>query len=237
MREVFSSAFSNYRQHFWLITSLTLVVWLPYDLVQSYLEYHVWDEEDSDEALNFTIFYETCWFVFSLIICVIPTAGILYSLELSASGVRPTFGSALKAGLAYWPRMFFTYLLLGVLLVCGFIFFIVPAIIVLIRCAVVEQLVVREKLTGMAAITRSYALTKGRFWQLLGWFTVASGGAFLVGAPLLFVAFIPALDWWLPSGIAFTLFGIPLTFTAVFGWAVLNFLQKNELQHQMRPPF
>lgn len=217
MGTLLTTAFAHYRQHFWLIASLTLVVWLPCDLIQSYLEYHVFDPEDTRASFKLSQF-------FSSFFGIIAVAGILQSLDLSAAGIRPTFAMAMGAGFSYWPRMWFANFLFGLAFIIGFLLLIVPAFILLIRCALLEQVVVRETVTGVTAIQRSFALTKGHFWKVCGWFFVASMIAFSVGFPLLFLTLIPVLDWWLPDGIFTALYGIPSMYIVVFGWVVYNHL-------------
>jgi len=233
MRELLSTAFSAYRQQFRLIVLFALVVGLPSELLYSYV-YYEGLEEDGDTLLIYKVLSIVASVV-NLALAIIPTVGILYSLELSASGVRPTFRTALKGGFAYWPGMAWTYVILGIILVCGFVFLIVPAVIFYVRTAVAEQLVIREKISGMAVVERSFALTKGRFWPLFWWFSIVWTGTLLIAVPFLYVPHIPHCDWWLPDAVSQTLFYIPLTFTTVFGWAVLNFLQEKERQSQPPP--
>lgn len=228
MRELLSTAFSTYRQHFWLIASLTFVVWLPCDLIQSYCEYNVFDEENTGMSLRMSRFFASFG-------GIIASAGILHSLDLSAAGVTPTFKSAIGAGFAYWPRMWFANFLFGLAAIFGLILLIVPGVIVFVRCSILEPIVVRESVTGVTAIQRSFALTKGRFWQLAGWFLVAGLASSLAVIIIGTLFLVPAFDWWLADAIISSLSAIPAAFITVFGWAVLNFLQEKEQQSQPPP--
>lgn len=222
MRKLFSTAFSTYCQHFWLIASVTLVVWLPYELVDSYLNYHVLEEDNFFLFLGPSLFFAVC-------IGAIANAGIIHSLDLTAAGIKPKFGSAIRAGFRYWPRMWLASVLMSFAAIFGLILLIVPGVIVMVRGLVVEQIVVREKLSGIAAIRRSFALTKGRFWLLAGRLLVV-----LIAVILVFVTSVyitePVVNGWMSDAIVSALSSIAGTFFVVFAWVVLNFLQENELQ-------
>ena len=94
--------------------------------------------------------------------------------------------------------MWMTRLLVGLTFILGLILLVIPGIYLLVRLAFIEQIVVCERLSGTAAMRRSFELTKGRFWQmiLLGLVLVAIMIPVIVCVTLPF-AFIPVLDHWL----------------------------------------
>lgn len=85
-------------------------------------------------------------------------------------------------------------------IIIGFIFFIVPGIIVACRLAFVSFLVMDKNMEPMAAIEKSWAMTKGHGWRIFGMallaipIFIAGLICFIVGA---FVAFV-----WIKSAFA-----------------------------------
>ncbi len=54
------------------------------------------------------------------------------------------------------------------LIIIGFVFFIIPGIILACRLAFVSYLVMDKNMDPMAAIEKSWAMTKGHSWRILG---------------------------------------------------------------------
>lgn len=131
--------------------------------------------------------------------------------------------------------MLWAQLLFGLSLLIGFVLLIVPGIILLVRGSLFEAVVVRERLTGFAAIQRSFELTKGCFWRLVGWSIASSFLAFLASLPLFFASLIPFLDWWLPDGVLTACSDIVLAYLTVFIWVMFDYFQA-EWERQRNEP-
>ena len=85
-------------------------------------------------------------------------------LKGEIKGVKETFKLA-------WPRVgnyAITTILVGLLLLGGFLLLIIPGILVLVWFAFANYIVVTEKIGARDALRRSKALVKGYFWQVLG---------------------------------------------------------------------
>ncbi len=88
-------------------------------------------------------------------------------------------------------RVFGAMVLYGLLVMVGFILFILPGIYLLVRGIYIPYALVREDLGVIDAIRRSWALTKGFWWVTalrFGWFALAAGAgsaviAILAAAP------------------------------------------------------
>ena len=100
----------------------------------------------------------------------------------------------LLAGFHNYLNVILANLLKVALVAMGFLFFIIPGIILLCRLAFVSYVVMDEGLDPVQALERSWKLTKGIGWDI---FAMAIISFFLVigGLILLIVGIFPALIW------------------------------------------
>jgi len=187
----FSNAWSIYRARFGLIAAVVATIWIPCELIDSYLTYFVIDPENLRAQIRLSQFLDN-------FIGIIATAGVT-CIALNAGSERKTsYGEALGTGFKSWGRMWITRFLFGVAVIVGLLLLIIPGIFLAVRLGLGEAVVIAEGKSGPAALRRSYELTRGRFWPLLG----IIGLIILICLPLLLLtslpaAFIPQLDHWL----------------------------------------
>lgn len=188
---ILSNAWHVYRQHFGLIALVVIVVWLPCELLSSYLDAFVFDPDDLRGSFKVTQFLDN-------FVGIIATAGVTFIALTARSGQPVTFGNAVGAGFTAWGRMWWTRFLSGIAVLVAFLLLIIPGFYLLTRLCFVESIAVVERISGARAMRRSFEITKNRFWK-----------TFRLGVVLLFVLlvpgavvilptiFIPALDYWL----------------------------------------
>lgn len=210
-----------YRTHFGLIAAITIMVWLPCDLIQTYLESEVFGENAIWSPLFSSQFL-------SVFIGILSQAGILCVLEQDAAGKVPSIRGCLSQGLEHWPRLVIAQFLFTLGFLIGFALLIAPGVVFGVRCSVLGPMVIRERITGMRAIGRSFALTQEYFWKLLGWGLMIT----VYTVPVMFLIHIPtffsSLDWWLPHALESTLSNVVVSFFTVFMWVVYDELLKQE---------
>jgi hypothetical protein len=101
----------------------------------------------------------------------------------------------MEIGFRNWGRLFGARFLTGILVLLGLIAFIIPGIVLLVRYAFLDEVVVLEGADALEARRRSTELTVGRRWQIL-----AAGFLFFVSFMLcsfvvqLSLALLPELD-------------------------------------------
>jgi hypothetical protein len=99
---------------------------------------------------------------------------------LIRGAAQATVGDAVDVETSYkWGLRKFGWVLLvsiatGIMVVIGFILLIVPGVILLTRFTVAIPALVIEDRKGIEAIDRSWNLTKGHFWHVLGTVVVAA---------------------------------------------------------------
>lgn len=188
---ILKHAWDLYRKHFGVVAAVVVVIWLPLDLLSSYMDYFVFDPDDIRRSFKFSQFLDN-------FVGIIATAGVISIGYTSYLGQYPSFGGAMSIGAGSWGRMWWTRFLTALALILGLLLLVIPGIYLLVRLALVEPIAVCERVSGSAAMRRSFELTKGRFWQvfLLG---LVFGGVMIaaLACVVLPIIFIPALDHWL----------------------------------------
>ncbi len=184
-------AWDLYRKHFGVVAAVVIVIWLPLDLLSSYMDYFVFGPDDFRKSFKFYQFLDN-------FVGIIATAGVISIGYTSCLGQRPSFRGAMSVGANSWGRMFWTRFLAALALVLGLVLLIIPGIYLLVRLALVEPVAVCERISGSTAMRRSFELTKGRFWQVfLLWLAFGAVMIAALACVILPAIFIPALDHWL----------------------------------------
>jgi hypothetical protein len=184
-----------YRQQFAVISAVVIVVWLPCELLSTYLDAFVFLPDDFQSSFN----------VAKILDCVcgiIAVAGVTV-ITLNAESVpRTSFGAAMGLGLDAWGRLLWTHFVAGFVVLLSFLLLIIPGFYVLTQLCFLDAVVVAERHSGMRAVYRTFALTDGRFWMTFRFAAVALFLKFLPMAAIIFpmsvlAAFLPAFDHWL----------------------------------------
>jgi hypothetical protein len=191
-RDVLRETLRLFAAHLHLFTMIALTVWLPGHLVINYLDFFAGGPPGSTEAAARGI---RVFLVVEAIFGPLVGAATLAALARIKRGEPVSYGQALAAGLAAWPRLFIARLVEGAIVLVGLVALVVPGFILLVRVSFVDALVVLDGAPLGAALRLSNALTAGRraaiFWTggalLVGVFSVATTLSVLAGAAEHFV--------------------------------------------------
>jgi hypothetical protein len=188
---VLKQAWKLYRAHFGVIAAVVIVIWLPLNLLSSYMDYFVFEEDDFRKSFKFYQFLDN-------FVGIIATAGVIFIGYTTYFGQSISFGKAMNVGLGSWGRMWWTRFIWALVIILGILLLIIPGLYLIVRLAFVEPIAVCERVSGIAALRRSFELTKGRFRQvaLLGFvfITITLVPIVLLILPAIF---FPVLDHWL----------------------------------------
>jgi len=188
-------AWELYWKHFGALATIMLVVWVPCEFAENWIEYHLLNPDNAGSTFRLERFVDN-------FIGIIATSGVYYYLNEVEVRSDASVGQAFNVGFSYWWSMFVTRFIVGVGLILGFLLLIVPGIYLAVRLSLCELLVVTEDMAGLDCARRSFELTKGRFWRLFGWLVVGALPAVvpLIGIGLV-LALVNGLDNWLASAI------------------------------------
>jgi Membrane domain of glycerophosphoryl diester phosphodiesterase len=120
---------------------------------------------------------------------------------LIRGATQATVGDVVDVEASYrWGLRKFGWVLLvsiatGLMVVIGFILLIVPGVILLTRFTVAIPALVIEDRSGIEAIDRSWHLTKGHFWHVLGTVVVAALIAGVVSGIISTIGVVAGTSW------------------------------------------
>ncbi len=192
---IIREAWGLYWKHFSALATIMLMVWVPCEFAQNWIEYHLFSPDNVGATYRLERFVNG-------FIGIIATSGVYYYLNEVKVRSDASVGQAFSMGFKYWGWMFGTRLVMGIGLLLGFLLLILPGIYLWVRWSLSELLVVTEGVAGTSALRRSFDLTKGKFWRLFGWLVVGSLPALvpMMGIEAV-LSLVSALDNWLANAI------------------------------------
>jgi len=158
---IMGRAWQIFRERFWLIACTVMLIWVPCELLSSYMDSFVFGEDDLRKSFKFAQFLENFF-------GIIATAGVIHVALHHSAGESTSFGQAVAAGLKAWPRMWWTRFISTLVLVLSLLLLVVPFFYLYPRLGLLESVVVSERISGTAAMRRSEELVRGRYWQVAG---------------------------------------------------------------------
>jgi len=112
----------------------------------------------------------------------------------AARDQRPQFEALILGFKERYLHVVLSNLLVTALIMMGFIFFIIPGIIVWCRLIFVSYLVMDKKLDPVVAVEESWKLTRGHGWRIFA-MGLVSIFIFILGLVLLIIGTLPAVMW------------------------------------------
>jgi hypothetical protein len=155
----FAEAFRLLGSNFVLFSAIILTVWLPGNIFANYLTFFV---PSADE------FARSYWIGsgIELIFGPIYIGALIDALSKLKAGERPGYVESITVGFRTWGRLFVVQLLASILIGLAFVFFLIPGIVLTVRYALINPVVVLEGARTDRARRRSTELTRGARWQI-----------------------------------------------------------------------
>lgn len=204
---IMSRAWRIFHERFMQIAVTVMLIWVPCELLSCYMDAFVFGEDDLRKSFKFAQLLENFF-------GIIATAGVIHVALHHGSGTPVSIGQAFIAGLKAWPRMWWTRFLTGLLLILSFLLLVVPFFYLYPRLVLVDSVVICERLSGNAAMSRCQQLTQGRYWQVAGLLLILM---LIVGVPIVLIAVLSVLeiipDFWIVDAA----FSVVIDITAAYG--------------------
>jgi hypothetical protein len=130
-------------------------------------------------------------------------------------GEQVTVGRTLRFALSRLPAILWVTIITSVVTLVGFILLIIPGIIALVRLTLTPAVVVVEDIRGTSAVSRSWNLTGGHFWRVLGTLIlsalITAIGAAIITIPTELAATFLGSDAWPISALGTALASVLIT--------------------------
>jgi hypothetical protein len=188
--EALSSAITIFSKNVWLITKLVLVIVTPFEIFKA-LSLRA-------ETGNWQLIVGTV--ALQIFCSVLIAPALIYALmKVMQTGVTPGINQSYRWGLSKLIKVCLCTLLAWVFIMFGFALFIIPGIILFLAFELVYPVAVLEDRTITGTLKRSYDLTKGHRWNILGATFLMSMLTSIAGAPVMIAVTwltFEGLDFW-----------------------------------------
>jgi uncharacterized membrane protein len=161
MLAILSESFRLFATHFRLLAAIILSVALPGNLAMQFLA----QGNSSGGMAGANPGAEWSGFLW-MIVAPISSAAVVYALSEITSGRPATYRESMAVGFRNWGRLFGATFIADLYIALGLIALIVPGLILLVRYALLDPVVVLEGQGITASRARSTALTAGRRWPI-----------------------------------------------------------------------
>ena len=165
--EILDMGFRILRNHFVLLAGLQAIVFVPPRLVADSLTR---GSDFPDPVVVLVGMLPV--FLALLILQPIIMAAITHAIGENYLSRSVTFGGALRFALSIVLPLLGTWILASIIVMVGFVLFIVPGVILALMFALLTPVMVTERVFGLTAMERSWALMKGNMLLALGLFLV-----------------------------------------------------------------
>jgi len=183
--DVLGPAFKLYFKNLWLITKIVFVVVAPFEVFNALSLnqglHGDWQLTLGTSALDF--------------ICkVLIAPALIYSLmKLLQTGTAAGVAESYRWGLGKLVTQGLSVIIASVLIGLGTLFFVVPGIILAVAFYLIYPVAVLEQHSASETLSRSYQLTKGFRWKILGaafvvWLLTMGVGLAVNAIPVFFLA-------------------------------------------------
>jgi hypothetical protein len=172
--EAFASGTNLFLSNALLVIAVVVSVWLPINLVMSYLNYYVHEEGDIGAYFRAQSIADGVF-------------GILSDAAVIAIGYRSlkkqevSYGEAMGTAASLWGRFLIAGIAAGIAQVLGLLCFVIPGVYLMTCLGFLGPVLVVERPKTADAFRRCIELVKGRFWVSLGVMFLTSLAVLIAG--------------------------------------------------------
>lgn len=184
--DILTAAFEIYKQHWQTLITIVAVVVIPLTFIQYFLGDQLVTESEvvvnqttgaitvSGDDFGSNLLALLVVSVIGILITLVLTGAITRAAAGSLIGETPTPGDAFSYGFGRLGSILLVGILVALIVLGGLILLIIPGIIFGVKLLAALPALVVENQRGTKAISRSWSLTSGHFWRVLGAYLVAA---------------------------------------------------------------
>jgi glycerophosphoryl diester phosphodiesterase family protein len=225
--EILSTAFDIYKEHWQGLITIVAVVVVPLTLIQYFLTDSVFAPDEQGVVFGdntVTVSGGRSLWMSLLVLGISALIGVLITQVLLGALTRAGAGTVVgqpvsvsesfQFGLERLGPILLVGILVALIVFGGFLLLIIPGIIFAVKLTVAIPALVVENRRGTDAISRSWNLTSGHFWHVLGTIIVA---AIIAGIITGILGAIGGSNWFVRAILASIGAIITQPFTALVG--------------------
>lgn len=173
--ESVGSTVTIFSKNFWLITKLVLVVVTPFEIFKAL--------SIGETAGNWQLVIGTLGLQIFCSVLIAPA--LIYALmKVMQTGVAPGINESYRWGISKLINLLLCTAMVAVLVSVGFALCVIPGIFLYLAFELVYPIAVLEGGSPIAILKRSYAITEGHRWNILGATFIMSVMLAVASAPL-----------------------------------------------------
>jgi len=174
-----------------LFSSIVLTVWLPGSILLVCLRLYVFPETAGGDELRIFLQELRVYNAIELAFGPLYLGAIFYAAAQLKQGLPATYRQSMTHGARRSFKLFATRIGTGFMVLGGLIIFIIPGIILALRFALVDPVVVLEGVEGASARSLSTKLTQGKRWSILGTLILTFIGVVIAINLISFILYLP----------------------------------------------
>lgn len=151
-----------------LFSLIVLTVWLPGSILLVYLRLYVFPEAIGENELQIFLQEYRVSNAIEAVFSPFYIGAILYAASQLKKGFRPTYTESIAHAARRSFKLLGTRIGTGLIVLAGLIALIIPGVILALRFALIDPIVVLEGVEGVRARNLSVQLTQGKRWSILG---------------------------------------------------------------------
>ncbi|MBW4551195.1 MAG: hypothetical protein KME35_08815 [Aphanocapsa sp. GSE-SYN-MK-11-07L] len=174
-----------------LFSSIVLTVWLPGSILLVYLRLYVFPEATGGDEFRMLAQELRVSNAIELAFGPIYVGAILHAASRLKQGLRTTYGESMSHAARKSFKLLGTRIGTGLIVLAGFIALIIPGVVLALRFALVDAVVVLENVEGKNARNLSARLTQGKRWNILGTIVLTLLGVVIAISLISFILYLP----------------------------------------------
>ena len=151
-----------------LFGSIVLTVWLPGSILLVYLRLYVFPGTTGGKEIQMFVQEYRVSNLIELAFGPLYVGAILHAASQLKQGLHPTYRQSMAYAATRSFKLLMTRIGTGLIVFVGLIALVIPGIVLLLRFALIDAIVVLAGLEGASARNLSVKLTKGKRWKILG---------------------------------------------------------------------
>jgi hypothetical protein len=177
-----------------LFSLIVLTVWLPGSILLVYLRFYVFPETTGGDEFRMLMQEFRVSNAIEFAFGPLYTGGLLHALSQIKQSLPASYGESMAHGARRSFQLLGTRIGAGLMIFAGLIALIIPGVILALRFALLDAVVVLEGVSGADARKLSARMTQGRRWSILGTLLLTGIGLTITAAFLAFILYLPLAE-------------------------------------------